>query len=545
VLIGRADISTLGAITALCETAGVDVAGVLLDTARDSASRRWRNLRRNIGREGFAYIPHRLLSAARAWLESCADRVIPQGAVDELLRAAFPDRDLDELARRRGFSVYRVGNLNGSVAVECLRNIDADLGVVLGSRILRQATFSAPSMGCINLHKGEVPAYRGMPPGFWELYDGCKTAGVTVHFIDDGLDTGDIVGSATIPIHPRDTPESLRKKLDALGNRILGETVARIAAGTAERCPQTASAIAARTRPTAAQVRELSRRLPHWRKLGDGREAFKTAFWLALYYGGPYSLLRWFRRRKSRGAILLYHRVNDTSEDVLTASTRRFAAHLITLRRHYYPASTEQIVECVANRRPLPATSVAIHFDDCYRDVRTCAAPLLAAAGIPATAFVSSGFVDTDRAFLHDEEKYPHRFENFRTQDLHELPDLGVGVGAHTVNHVDLGAVALEQARLEVIESRRQLETIVSRPVLLFSFPFGGVHNIRDEVRDLIASAGYRALFSAHGGFVNETTSILDIPRQGVSSDHSPLALMMELEGLTAARFKRWLLRRR
>ena len=49
----------------------------------------------------------------------------------------------------------------------------------------------------------------------------------------------------------------------------------------------------------------------------------------------------------------------------------------------------------------------------------------------------------------------------------------------------------------------------------------------------MVATAGYQALFSAHGGFVEPTTEVLDIPRVGVSSDHSPLALMMELEGLS------------
>jgi peptidoglycan/xylan/chitin deacetylase (PgdA/CDA1 family) len=184
---------------------------------------------------------------------------------------------------------------------------------------------------------------------------------------------------------------------------------------------------------------------------------------------------------------------------------------------------------------------VAIHFDDCYRDVRTQAAVLLEAAGIPATAFVSSGFVDTGRVFLHDQAKSPHRFENFHTQDLRELGGLGVGVAAHTVNHVDLGTISLEQAQIEVEASRRELEQLLSHPVLLFSFPFGGIRNIREEVREMAKSAGYRALFSAHGGFVDGATKIFDIPRLGVSSDHSPLALMMELEGISLAHLRHWL----
>jgi peptidoglycan/xylan/chitin deacetylase (PgdA/CDA1 family) len=169
----------------------------------------------------------------------------------------------------------------------------------------------------------------------------------------------------------------------------------------------------------------------------------------------------------------------------------------------------------------------------------------LAAAGIPAVAFVSSGFVDTSRVFEHDQAKYPHQFENLHSGDLREMPGLGVAIGAHTVNHADLGSVTLEQAQIEVVESRQQLERILARPVLLFSFPFGKFQNMREEVRQMVIAAGYQGLFSAYGGFVGERTSLFDIPRIAVSSDHSPLALLMELEGISLAHLKDCLSSRR
>jgi peptidoglycan/xylan/chitin deacetylase (PgdA/CDA1 family) len=543
-LIGRDDIRTQAAIARICELEGVEPVAVLLDTASPSRAQRWRNLKRNLRREGWSYLFYRMLGAVRAKLEALADRVIPQQEVEQVLLRAFPERSLEALSQRYGFRVFKPGNLNGAAAIECLRGAGADLGVVMGTRVLKRGLFSIPRLGCINLHKGRVPEYRGTPPGFWELYDAQESAGVTIHFVDDGLDTGDVVGTCSIPIHPKETPESLKSKLDLAGTELLVSVIHEIQQGTAVRQPQPAGGRAARTRPTRVQTIELARRLPHWRKLGDGRQAVKIVFWLALYYGGFYALLRWTRRGRSRGAILLYHRVNDMSEDVLTASTRRFAEHLVTLRHFYHPMPTGEMVERIAQGAPLQATSVAIHFDDCYRDVRTCAAVLLEAAGIPATAFVSSGFVDTERVFLHDRDKSPHRFENFRTQDLKELGGLGVEVAAHTVNHVDLGSISLAEAQVEVTESRRELEQLIAHPVPLFSFPFGGMRNIREEVREMVRSAGYRALFSAHGGFVDRETKIFDIPRLGVSSDHSPLALMMELEGISTAYFRYWLRRR-
>ncbi len=540
-LIGKDDASTQSTIARVCQSRYVEPLAILLDTARNPPSRRWRNLKRNIRREGLAYIPHRLTVALREKLESLADRVIPRQQVEELIHKAFPERGLTALASRYNFPVFEAGNLNEAPAIDYLRSLQADLGIVLGTRILKRAAFSVPAQGCVNLHKGKVPEYRGMPPGFWELFDGQEAAGVTVHLVDDGLDTGDVFGTGDIPIHPKETPESLRRKLDEEGARVMAEVVDQIALGTATREPQPQTTYKARTRPTREQTTELARRLPHWRRLGDLRQAIKTAVWLLIFHGGVFSLVRRLHAGKSRGAILLYHRVNDISEDVLTASTRRFAEHLVTLRHYYRTAKTEDIVDSIASRSPLMPTTVAIHFDDCYQDVRTCAAPLLAAAGLPAMTFVSSGFVGTDRVFSHDSAKYPQRFPNLDAQDLCELPPLGVSVAAHTVNHVDLGSIGLDQARIEVEESGRCLAQLTSCPVDLFSFPFGRLDNIREEVREMVMTAGYRGLFSAHGGFINEGTSLFDIPRFGVSSDHSPLALMMELEGISIKHVKAWL----
>ena len=540
-LIGRSDAGTTRLIARVCQLANVEVAAVLLDTGVSPTQQRWRNLKRNVRRQGVSYIFHRAMYALREKLEHYADQVIPQRQVRELLDRAFPEDNLDNLSRKFGFPVIEAGNLNSDKAIESLRSLQADLGVVLGTRILKRSLFSVPRLGCINLHKGRVPEYRGMPPGFWELYDGCSSAGVTVHFVDDGLDTGSVVAIGSVPIHARETPESLRSKLDQEGCAVLLQAITQIADGTASPWKQPGGNHKPHTKPTRAQKLDLAKRLPHWRTLSDGRQAVKTAAYLLVFWSGFYSLVRRLRKNKSRGAILLYHRVNDISQDPLTASTRRFAEHLVTLRQYYRYISTEDLVERIATGKPIEATSVAIHFDDCYRDVRTCAAPLLAAAGSPGVAFVSSGFVDTSRIFIHDQNRSPHRFENFRLSDLVELPALGVSVGAHTVNHVDLGSVSLEQAKVEVEESRRDLEQMTGRPVLLFSFPFGRLDNIREEVRQMVIRAGYRALFSAHGGFVDRQTSLFDIPRFGISSIHSPLALMMELEGISFAHLSYWL----
>ncbi len=546
-LAGKDSRSTRLSIEAVCSAAQVTPVAVLLDNSRDSFSRRVKNLRRNIAREGIGYVVRRFVKSVRAATDEFAFRtVVSRGEIEALLRKSFPDRcfTMEDVAARYGFQVRRVGNLNGPAAIEALRECQADLAVVVGTRILRPEVFNVPRMGSINLHKGKVPQYRGMPPGFWELYEGERTAGVTVHFVSSKLDAGDVVETGEVEISPLETPESLLEKLDQLGAHILASAVCKLQGGTAERIPQPPVTQVARTRPTRKEIATLHERLPHWRSpRPDFFVVLKNAFYIFLYFC-LYPIVRG-RRKHSRAAILLYHRVNDFSQDVLTVSTEIFAAHLLAISKHYPVISSEELTRCLQEKDVIGPTSVLIHFDDAYRDVYTGGGAILKAAGMPAAAFVSSGFVDTDRVFEHDREKYPFQYENFRRADLESWVREGFEIGAHTVNHVNLGTCDLEQTRFEIVESGSQLENMIGQPVKLFSFPFGKIEDIRPEARDFVREAGYSALFSAHGGFVGEDTSLWDIPRIGVSEEHLPLYLLLEIEGLTgpalAARFRKLL----
>jgi peptidoglycan/xylan/chitin deacetylase (PgdA/CDA1 family) len=111
-------------------------------------------------------------------------------------------------------------------------------------------------------------------------------------------------------------------------------------------------------------------------------------------------------------------------------------------------------------------------------------------------------------------------------------------VGAHTVNHVDLGTITLDRARIEIVESGQELSAVLGTPISLFSFPFGSVRNIRQETADIVMHSNYEALFSAHGGFVGLSTGLSDIPRMGCSGDTRPLYLLLEIEGLAPNRLK-------
>jgi peptidoglycan/xylan/chitin deacetylase (PgdA/CDA1 family) len=261
----------------------------------------------------------------------------------------------------------------------------------------------------------------------------------------------------------------------------------------------------------------------------------RNLYVLFVYYSGLYFLVRqWHRLSRSRGAIVLYHRVNDYSKDTLTVDCRTFTAQLLAISQRYPLSSTADVVDRILTKRPLEPTTVAIHFDDCYRDILTNGAPIMRALGIPACAFINSGFVDTSRSFPHD-AGYPFTYEMLRSSDVQTWRRMGFEVGAHTVNHVDLGKCAVEAADQEIVQCGQDLEKMIGKPVDLFSFPFGRPDNIRAATMQIIQSAGYIANFSAHGGFIGPGTDPYYIPRAGAHYESSPVYCLLQIEGGNSA----------
>lgn len=83
----------------------------------------------------------------------------------------------------------------------------------------------------INVHPSLLPAFPGTTPLEDALAAGATETGVTVHFVDEGIDTGPVLARETVPIEPGDTPESLRERVHAVEHRLLPECVRRYLAG--------------------------------------------------------------------------------------------------------------------------------------------------------------------------------------------------------------------------------------------------------------------------------------------------------------------------
>jgi methionyl-tRNA formyltransferase len=146
---------------------------------------------------------------------------------------------LPELLSVRQLPTIPCANPNRADFVAQVREQQFDLVVVAAfSRILKQPLIGLPRLGCINVHLSMLPRYRGPHPIYWALSQGEARTGVTIHYIDEGIDSGDVILQRAVEIRPGDTEARLHARATAAAADLLPQAVRLIAAGTAPRIPQ-------------------------------------------------------------------------------------------------------------------------------------------------------------------------------------------------------------------------------------------------------------------------------------------------------------------
>jgi len=144
-----------------------------------------------------------------------------------------------ELALQHEIPVYQPENMRDGHALSILRELAPDLIVVVAyGRILLPEILSLPQYGCINVHASLLPKLRGAAPIQWSIINGDGETGVTTMFMEEGIDTGDMILSLKTKILPDETAGELFERLAPLGATALAETTALIASGNAVRQKQ-------------------------------------------------------------------------------------------------------------------------------------------------------------------------------------------------------------------------------------------------------------------------------------------------------------------
>ncbi|WP_047414516.1 methionyl-tRNA formyltransferase [Cellulophaga sp. Hel_I_12] len=144
-------------------------------------------------------------------------------------------------ALTKNLKILQPPNLKSESFLEELKSLQANLQIIVAFRMLPKVVWKIPAFGTFNLHASLLPDYRGAAPINWAIMKGEKYTGATTFFIDDKIDTGEIIAQSKIPIKEDDTAGTLHDTLMNLGADLVLQTVQQIEAGkvTTKKQPNT------------------------------------------------------------------------------------------------------------------------------------------------------------------------------------------------------------------------------------------------------------------------------------------------------------------
>jgi peptidoglycan/xylan/chitin deacetylase (PgdA/CDA1 family) len=238
-----------------------------------------------------------------------------------------------------------------------------------------------------------------------------------------------------------------------------------------------------------------------------------------------------FRQQKyaDKGIVVAFHRVNDSGDSSgLTVSSEMFEKFCRFFARYFEVVPLSKFVERLEKKKPVGGM-LAITFDDGYRDNYEVAAPILQQLDLPATFFVTTGFIETETVPFWDKEAGV-AFPWMDWEQVASLHRQGFEIGAHTRHHVDLGAITGDAARQEIHGSRFDLESKLGTTVDLFAYPFGRADQLTAQNRVTVAEGGFRCCCSCFGGMNTPATDPFSLQRVAISNwFESPFQFAFEL----------------
>lgn len=178
------------------------------------------------------------------------------------------------ICQQLGYPLVRVPSVNSVAAQQALGAWTFDVALSLGNRYIASSTLQAIGKPLLNIHHGKVPEFRGGPPIFWEVYAGLGSVGYTIHLVDEGLDSGPVVGEGDVSISYHAT---LRRTLKATWLQLMPRSmehlidiVENIDSALLHQKPQPEGIRSLRTTPSLWQILQAEWRVRQ-RVRGDGR----------------------------------------------------------------------------------------------------------------------------------------------------------------------------------------------------------------------------------------------------------------------------------
>lgn len=494
---------------------------VLVHTPHKSLSRLLASQLVNLKKHGWRWIPYQV--------KDLFARIAPPQMNRPASDSPGSEYELERLLAYSNIRIVRIDDIHAASCFKLVSEFAPELGLSLAAPILKPSLFKLPRLGTINLHKGKLPDFRGMPPAFWELWTNQSSVGCSVHWVDERLDAGAVLRESRIACERFSTPRGLQVRLDELGSSMVCEVVEEILTGQTEAKTQIAGRGKTYRKPTLAQQSILTSRLAALepRRTTRWRQLFKNAYSRLAF--AAHRLLMW-RIQTPRVTVLLYHRVCDDARDNLSVGVAQFERQIRLLRERCEIIPIERVLEMNAvprSRRPI----VAVTFDDGYLDNYLNAAPILRRFAVPAAFFVSTGIVNSARRFPHDKRRGNAAIPVLSWAQLREMRAWGFTIGSHTVNHIDCVAEDEATVRNEVAQSRSDLVRELGPMPAIFAYPYGGPHQMNPQRLELVRDEGYVGCLSAFGGSNIGAVNRWGVLRRGIHWEFSDAAFLYQCLG--------------
>ena len=205
------------------------------------------------------------------------------------------------------------------------------------------------------------------------------------------------------------------------------------------------------------------------------------------------------RRYALVSTIVAFHRVNDDMPaDGLTCSAAKFEDFCRYFSARFRVVSLREQIAGSHLGQDMGGT-LSITFDDGYLDNFEVAAPILQKYRLPATFFVTTGFLGSSIAAPWD-AALPMAPRWMDWAHVRKLASLGFEIGSHSDTHLNLATSSLDAVRSDLSTSREKLEREAGVTGRLFAYPFGGGGDISDAARAVVRDLGFDCCASCHGG---------------------------------------------
>lgn len=235
-----------------------------------------------------------------------------QGPDDVIAVVTQPDREkgrgrkkspspVKEIALRYGVALYQPEKVKEESFIRTMEALSPDLLVVVAfGQILPKTLLQIPRFGAVNVHGSLLPEYRGAAPIAWAILKGEKKTGITTMLMDEGMDTGDVLMQADLPVEREDTGETLQEKLASLGRRLLAETIEKMKTGSLSPVPQNHSRAS-----YAPPLKKEDGRID-WKKPAEEIDRQIRAFnpWPGAFTGLENGLLKIYRGEVREGVVI-------------------------------------------------------------------------------------------------------------------------------------------------------------------------------------------------------------------------------------------------